>query len=70
MILELSDEEVAGLARHLRHTLDDDPFPFAPRLDPIKAVLEKLELPKPRPEPLPRLKPGGAPRVGLGRRRG
>ena len=30
-----------------RHTLDDDPYPHAPRLDPLKAILAKLEPPAP-----------------------
>jgi len=30
----------------LRHALEYDPFPFAPRLDPLKAILAKLELPR------------------------
>lgn len=69
MTLDLTDEEAAALARHLRQTLDYTRFPYAPRLDPLKAILAKLEPPKPAPERLPRLQPGGAPSVGRGRHR-
>jgi hypothetical protein len=41
-----------------RQKLDDERYPLAPRLDPLKAILAKLEplLPRP-PFPLP-LRPG------------
>jgi hypothetical protein len=41
MILDLSDDEAAALGRHLRHALDFDPCPPAPRLTPLKAILAK-----------------------------
>ena len=69
MTLDLTDEEAAALTKHLRQALDYDPYPLAPRLDPLKAILAKLDPPAPRPEPLPPLKPGMGPRVGQGRRR-
>jgi len=50
---ELSDEEVAALTKHLRQAIDDARFPLAPRLDPLKSILAKLEPPKPVPERLP-----------------
>jgi hypothetical protein len=56
MTLDLTDEEAAALARYLRQKLDDERFPFAPGLDPLKGILAKLEPPAPRPEPLPPLK--------------
>lgn len=34
------------------------------RLDPLKAILAKLDPPAPRPEPLPPLRPGMAPSRG------
>jgi hypothetical protein len=69
MTIELTDEEAAALARYLRQKVDDEHFPLAPRLDPLKAILAKLEPPAPRPEPLPPLKPGMGPQHGQGRRR-
>ena len=71
MILDLTDDEAAALARHLRQTLDYDPYPFAPRLDPLKSILAKLEPPKPMPAPPPLrpLTPDMAPSRGERRRR-
>lgn len=70
MTLDLTDDEAGALAKHLRRTLDDDPFPLAPRLDPLKAILAKLEPPVPQPEPLRSLPPAGpSPRHGRYRRR-
>jgi hypothetical protein len=62
MTLDLTDDEAAARAAHLRHALEYDPFPYAPRLDPLKAILAKLEPPAPTPAPLPPLKSGIPPR--------
>lgn len=64
MTLDLTDEEAAALAKHPRYALDYDPYPLAPRLDPLKAILAKLEPPTPEPEPLPPLRPGMGPSRG------
>jgi hypothetical protein len=69
MILGETDGDAPALAKHLHRALDDDPFPFAPRLDPLKAILTKFDPPKPRPEPLPPLRAGMGPSHGQGRRR-
>ena len=69
MTLDLTDEEEKALVALLRDTLDYARFPYAPRLDPLKAILSKLEPPAPKPQPLPPLKPGMGPSVGRGRRR-
>jgi len=53
----------------LRRTLDEARFPYSPRLDPLKAILAKLDPPKPRPEPLPPLRPGMGPTHGQRRGR-
>jgi hypothetical protein len=63
MHLDLTDEEAAALTKHLRQALDYHRYPLAPRLDPLKAILAKLDPPKPKPEPLPPLRPGMGPRV-------
>jgi hypothetical protein len=68
MTSDLTDEEAHALAKRLHRALDDDPFSFASRLDPLKAILAKLDPPPPRPEPLPPLKPGLGPQVGRRRR--
>jgi hypothetical protein len=69
MNLELTDEEPAALTRHLRQAIDYDPYPLGLRLDPLKAILAKLEPSKPAPERLPPLKPGMGPTRGQGRRK-
>jgi hypothetical protein len=71
MVLELSDDEAAALARHLRQALNNHRYPLAPRLDPLKSVLAKLEPPTPPTSepPLRPLTPDMAPSHGRGRRR-
>jgi hypothetical protein len=56
MHLDLTDEEARALARHLRDALDYSRYPFAPRRDPLKAILAKLDPPKPRPATVAGLK--------------
>ncbi|MGA8755474.1 MAG: hypothetical protein WB611_03960 [Stellaceae bacterium] len=51
MNLDLTGREAAALARHLRQALDYEPYPFAPRLNPLKAILARLDPPTPKPEP-------------------
>jgi hypothetical protein len=68
MTLDLTDDEAAALARLLRRTIADDPFPLSPRLSLLRAILEKLEPSKPRPEPPPPLKAYDAPRARRRRR--
>lgn len=67
--LDLTDAEAAALATHLRHAIGADPYPLSPRLAPLRAILDKIEPPAPRPEPLPPLPAGAGPRVGRGKRR-
>ena len=47
------------LIRLVRRAIDDDRYPIAPRLDPLKALLAKLDPPKPQPEPVRPLPPAG-----------
>lgn len=67
--LDLTDEEKRALIALLRRTLDYARFPLAPRLDPLKAILAKLEPPAPQPEPRPPLPAYAGPRAGRGRQR-
>jgi len=73
MTLDLTADEKLALIRFLTRTIDDDPYPLSPRLLPLKAILAKLEPPKPQPEPLPALRASAAPSrpvvPGRGRRR-
>ena len=39
--LDLTDEEEAALIRLLEQTVEDARFPYAPRLAPLKNILEK-----------------------------
>jgi hypothetical protein len=70
MTLDLTDDEVAALARLLRNTIDDDRYPLSPRLGLLKAILAKLDPPTPRPELPPPLKAYDAPSASRRRRRG
>ena len=80
--IPITDDEARALARALRQTIGSDRFPLAPRLDPLKAILEKLyptltggqravqgtcTSPVPQPEALPPLKAGVGPRIGHSR---
>jgi len=69
MNFDLSDEEHAAPVRVVNHAIDEDCFPYAPRVDPLKATLAKL-----RPEavaelPLP-LNVYAPPKTTAARRRG
>ena len=70
MQFDLSDDEVRLLIRLLRRAIDEDRYPMAPRLAPLKAILAKLDPPKPA-EPLPPPPPtgGAGPSRGRYRRR-
>jgi hypothetical protein len=46
--LDLTAEEKAALIALLKRTLEYARFPLAPRLNPLKAILEKLEPPAPK----------------------
>jgi hypothetical protein len=51
-LTETDDGEPLALTkagRRALHTRDNDRHPLAPRLDPLKAILAKLEPPKPAP---------------------
>jgi hypothetical protein len=68
MNLELSDAETDALRQLLRQSIDADRFPLSPRLRPYKAILAKIDPPKPR-EPLPPVKPPGEPSMFLTRKK-
>jgi hypothetical protein len=42
MILDLTDEETAALARLLIDTIDADRYPLSPRVQVLKAILGKI----------------------------
>jgi len=50
MELDLTDDETAALARLLKSTIDADRYPLSPRIQTLKAILDRQE---PVREPLP-----------------
>jgi hypothetical protein len=41
--INFTDDELAAVTAALRRVIEDDRFPHAPRLDPLRAALGKLE---------------------------
>jgi hypothetical protein len=70
--LDLSAEEAAALIKELDDIIERDRYPFSPRILTLKAILAKLEPPKPQREPLPPPKAYAPPKAtaAQGRRRG
>jgi hypothetical protein len=59
-----SDDELAAVTAALRRAIEDDRYPRAPRLDPLRAAPARLEAAAtPEPTPLPK-----APSAGKGGR--
>jgi hypothetical protein len=54
MHLDLADDETAALTQELNETVENDPYPFSPRIRTLRAILAKL-----RPEPVRRWRRGG-----------
>jgi hypothetical protein len=52
MHLDLSVEEAAALAQKLHDIVENNRYPFSPRIRTLKAILAKLR-PEPIREPLP-----------------
>lgn len=70
MTLDLTDEEAAALLRLLKTTVRDARFPLAPSLDPYKAILAKIEPPRPEaPPPVAPMPYAGPTRGARGRER-
>jgi hypothetical protein len=63
-IIDLPADELAAVTAAIRRAIEDDKYPHAPRLDPLRAALAKLE-PATAPKPTPTSKARWA-----GRRRG
>ena len=51
--LELNDHDKAALAAVLRATIAADRYPFSPRVQQLRAILERLDPLPVRPRPLP-----------------
>jgi hypothetical protein len=69
MMLDLTEKETDALARLLRGAIDGDRYPLSPRIQTLKAVLDKIR-PKPTREPLPPPKVYAPPRASGRQRRG
>ena len=41
--INLTDDELAAMTAAIRRTIEDDRFPHAPRLDPLRAALGKFD---------------------------
>jgi hypothetical protein len=54
--ISLTDDELAAVTAAIRRAIEDDRFPHAPRLDPLRAALGKFEA-APEPTPLPKAPP-------------
>jgi hypothetical protein len=67
-MLDLTEEETDALARLLRRTIDDDRYLLSPRVQTLKAVLDKIRPERVR-EPLPSRKVYAPPRATATRRR-
>ena len=60
--INLTDDELAAVTAAVRRLVDEDKFPHAPRLVPLRAALAKLEAeaaPEPTAPPKP---PDGSPK--------
>jgi hypothetical protein len=67
--LDLTDDEAAALTQELHDIVENDRYPFSPRIRTLRAILNKLR-PEPVREPLPPLKVYAPPSKGRYRRRG
>jgi hypothetical protein len=43
--IDLPDDELAAVTAAIRRTIEDDKYPHAPRLDPLRSALVKLDPP-------------------------
>ena len=70
MHLDLSDQETAALTQELHDIVENDRYPFSPRIRTLRAILAKLR-PEPVRKPLPPpLKVYAPPSKGRYKRRG
>jgi len=64
---DLSPEDYAAIAALLGDTIAADRFPMSPRIKRMRAILNKLDPPVPKPAPFPPMKSPGAPSVVMAR---
>jgi hypothetical protein len=68
MNLDLTDDEAAALTQELHDIVENDRYPFSPRIRTLRGILAKLR-PEPVRKPLPPLKVYAPPSKGRYRRR-
>jgi hypothetical protein len=68
MKFDLSDEQAAALTKELSDIIENDRWPFSPRIWMLKSILAKLR-PEPVLQPLSPLKHHEPPRATAARRR-
>lgn len=68
--VELDEGDKAALVELLRRTIAADPFPMSSRVRQLRAILEKLQPPSPRPQPHAAPKSAGQPSLLLARKKG
>jgi hypothetical protein len=68
MNLQLSDEQTAALTCELHDIVENDRYPFSPRIRTLRGILNMIR-PEPKREPVPELKRYEPPRGGRYRRR-
>ena len=59
--INLTDDELAAVTAAIRRAIEDDRFPHAPRLDPLRAALGKFDAAS-EPTPLPKGPIDGSPK--------
>ena len=69
MPLDLDDADKAALVELLREVIAADRYPLSPRITKLRAILDKLEPPAPRPAPFPAPKAAGEPSHVLAKRK-
>ena len=67
--LDLTDDEAAALTQELHDIVENDRYPFSPRIRTLRGILAKLR-PEPVRKPLPPLKVYAPPSKGRYKRRG
>jgi hypothetical protein len=67
--LELDDGEKAALVALLTAEIENTRYPLSPRIRQLRAILDKLEPAKPRPQPYPAPKPVGEPSMVLAKKK-
>ena len=67
MTLDLTDEETAALLGELDRVIDNDRYPFSPRIRTLTAIRDKIR-PEPGREPMPPLRHYAPPPAGRRRR--